>query len=257
MELQAQRRGLLDGVAALWFGIRFVAGRREIWPYAAAPALVAAVLSTTLSVLGAVLAYKAFHHYLTPHPGGGLASFLLGALALLAAALGLLLGAVLGFSLAVPLSGPALERIARAVFAELGVPLPPEDLAGTLANLISSLAATALGLLLSLGPVAVLAAVGAIFPVTLPITLPLKLGLLALLLTWDLGDHAFSCIGLRLSQRLGWIRANLGAALSFGGLASLLLCVPGLGLLILPCGVAGAARLLAFSRGSAPARTAA
>lgn len=241
--------GVIDGAAALWFGIRFVAGRRAIWPYAAVPALVAAVLSTTLSLLGAVSAYKAFHHYLTPQ-GGGLVSLLMGALALLAAALGLVIGAVLGLSLAVPLSGPALERIARAVFTELGVSLPNEDIGGFLANMISGLAATTLGLLLSLGPIAVLAAVGAIFPVVLPITLPLKLGLLALLLTWDLGDHAFACRGLRLSQRLGWMRDNLGAALSFGGLASLLLCVPGLGLLVLPCGVAGAARLVGRGRGA-------
>jgi CysZ protein len=235
--MQPPRR-IWDGPRALLFGIAFIAGRRPLWPAAAVPAAAAAVLGTGLGALGAWLGASLVLRHGPPSVAGTALTLL----AVLAGVAGFLLGLLGGISLAVPASGPALERIARAVHEELGQPSPP---GGGLRATLSSLGATLLGLAVGGAGVALLALLGLLLPPLTIVTVPLKVALISLVVVWDLTDHTFTCYGLTIRQRAAWLRANLSAALAFGWLASLLLCVPVLGLLVLPMGVAGAARLTA------------
>lgn len=234
---------LLDGPRALWFGVRFLSGRSDLWRSAAVPALVAALLGSALGVSGAAFAGRA-----VLHSGASGLGPLLWLLAIAAGAVAFALGVLLGFSLAVPLSGVALERIARAVCVELALPPPEAGAASGVSATLSSLGAALVGILVGAPLVLGLTLLGLAAPPLALVTVPLKVAVLALLVTWDLGDHVFTLYGLRLGERRAWLRAHLGAALSFGWLAGLLLCVPVLGLLCLPVGVAGAARLIAQTR---------
>lgn len=235
------RPGVLAGAGALLFGLRWLGQRRDLWPLAAVPAFLTLVLGTVGGGTGLYLGYHYTHSLLAPglHLGGFL-SFLM---ALVVALLGGLLGMVLGASLAVPLSGTALERIAMATRVHLGLPEAAEQGAGGFAH---SLLATALTWVAGLLGVGTLTLLGILMPPATVITLPLKAALLALLLTFDLGDPAFGLMGLTVGGRLGWLRAHVGAALGFGGLAAVLLCVPVLGLFVLPAAVAGVTSLVAM-----------
>jgi uncharacterized protein involved in cysteine biosynthesis len=65
------------------------------------------------------------------------------------------------------------------------------------------------------------------------------------LLAWDLLDYPLSSRGLGLAARLRWCVRNLGAVVGFGLAALVVFAIPGVGLVALPCGVAGAVRLVA------------
>ena len=65
----------------------------------------------------------------------------------------------------------------------------------------------------------------------------------ALLLAWDLLDYPLELRGMGVTARFRWCARHFGAVLGFGLAAMLFFAVPGLGLLALPCGVAGATRL--------------
>jgi CysZ protein len=159
----------------------------------------------------------------------------------IASILAMLLAAVLGFGLAQPLSGPALERIVRRAEASVGVPpWPPTSLEDdVLRSLESVLVSYALGLPL----LAVLFVAG--FVITPFVTFPLKLVVLAVLAAWDLCDYPLSIRGIPVTARVAFMRRNLGAMLGFGAGIALLSLVPCALLLVLPAGVAGAARLTA------------
>lgn len=234
--------GIVAGAGALLFGLSWLTRRRDLWHLAAAPALLMLVLGTGGGGTGLYLGYHYTQQLLAAHTGLDAGGVLVLILALLAALLAGGLGVVLGASLAVPLSGPALERIAIAMRTHLGLPEPAEQ---GLSGLAHALAATALTWAAGLFGVGALTLLGVLAPVVTPVTLPLKAALLSWLLCFDLGDPAFSMMGMSLRERLAWLRSHLGAALGFGGLSAVLLGVPVLGLLVLPAAVAGATYLIA------------
>jgi CysZ protein len=232
--------GLLRGIGAFFGGVAFVVGTPRLWSRALAPVLTALVLTTALGAIGVwqalALAHRAW--------GGGFGAALL-ALALCVAAV--LLALVVGVSLAQPLSGWALDGIVRAQQTALGLPLAVERTGPgvTLGSLASALLAVAIGVPI----VVVLTAIGWVFPPATIATLPLKVLVAGVLLAWDLLDYPLSLRGMTIGGRVRWCAAHWGAVIGFGLGAELLFAVPGLGLLALPCGVAGAARLVS---GTAP-----
>ena len=92
----------------------------------------------------------------------------------------------------------------------------------------------------------VLLLIGLVFPPAIVVTVPLKLTVGALVVAWDLLDYPFGLRGVRVRERIAFIRANFRSVLGFGACASLVLLIPGVGLLVLlPLGVAGATQLVA------------
>ncbi len=231
--------GPFRGFAAFFQGVAFVVGTPRVWSRAAVPIAMALALWVALGALGAWAALQLAHRLVHGSLGAG-------ALAVLFALPALLLALVLAMGLAQPLSGWALDAIVHEQRSALALPpLPGSQGPGpVLSSLGATLCAFAVGAPVLVG----LTVVGWLAPVALPVTVPLKVLAGALLVAWDLVDYPLALGGVRLRDRSRWFGRNLGSMLGFGLGAIAFFSVPGLGLLALPCGVAGAARLV----GAAP-----
>lgn len=227
--------GPFRGFAAFFEGVAFVVGTPRVWLRAAVPIATALALWVALGALGVWGALRLAHRMVDGSLGAGA----LGALFALPA---LLLALVLAMGLAQPLSGWALDAVVREQRAALALPpLPETHGAGpALSSLGAGLGAFAVGVPVIVG----LTLVGWLAPVALPVTVPLKVVVGSLLVAWDLVDYPLALSGVRLRDRLRWFARHAGSMLGFGLAAVAFFSVPGFGLLALPCGVAGAARLV-------------
>ncbi|MCC6553924.1 MAG: EI24 domain-containing protein [Polyangiaceae bacterium] len=232
------RPGFGAGVRALFSGFGFVLSTPGVWPLALVPVAIAAALTSALGA-AAVAHVPSKVHALLGARGGGLLGDVLG---VVATAIAMLLAALLALALSQPLSGPALERIVRRAEAKLGAPAwPPTSLvADVLRSLESILVSFAFGLPL----LAILLLIGVAFPPAAVVTTPLKLAVTAVLIAWDLCDYPLSIRGIPISARVAFMRRNAAAMLGFGFGLALLGLIPCLLVLVLPAGVAGAARLI-------------
>jgi CysZ protein len=109
---------------------------------------------------------------------------------------------------------------------------------------LGSLGSAMLGLAVGVPLIALLTIAAWLFPPSAFVTVPLKVVVAAVVLAWDLLDYPFALRKGGVVTRLKWCAQNLGALLGFGLAALLLFAVPGVGLIALPCGVAGAVRLV-------------
>lgn len=236
LALAPTRPGFFDGTRALFGGFAFLVRTPATWPLALVPVMVAGVVGTLVFALGAALVFP----YVAAHLGPR--SHLLAALVnILAGVLMAVIAALLGLGLAQPLSGPALNRIVRRVEASLGAPAWPDTSA--LTDVGRAFASIAVGYSFGLPLLALLALVSLFFPPATVVTFPLKLVVLALLIAWDLLDYPLSIHGLPVARRVAFVVRNARALLGFGFGLALLSLIPFVGLLALPAGVAGAARL--------------
>ena len=234
------RGGFLGGIGAFAGGIGFVVGTPSLWPLAIVPVVLALTLSSVLAALGIWGATALSDAIVGPAAGalGVIASwvitFALGLMAILTALL-------VGFSLAQPLSGFALDAIAQRQARALGA---PERAPAAGSAFLRSLRVTFAALAIALPLLGVLTIITIVFPPAAVVTIPLKLAVSALTFAWDLLDYPLGQYGFGVRDRLRWIRAHFGAVLGFGLAGSIVLLVPGLGLLMLPMGVAGASGLV-------------
>lgn len=241
--------GFGRGFAAPFGAARSLLGTPRAWPLALVPAIVFVVLEGAV-VLGA-------WHYVKPWvnerlAGGGswqatgavVASWLS---VVLITGLGWLLSA----QLAPALSAPALERIVAIVERELGAPERRE--LGFFAELACGLRATLLSLAVTLPLIIGLTLLELVASPVAVVTTPLKLAIGALGVAWSLFDYPLTLRGMRLRERLAFLRRHFAAVFGFGVAFSLLFWVPCFGVLMLPLGVAGATRLyweIAFNSAS-------
>lgn len=249
----APPRGVWGGIATFFSGLGFVVTRPRVWPWALVPVLVALVLTVLFTVLGISFGVDAFEAWGTaPADGGTLWPVLHGA-AVIAIYLGAIaISLVLGLVLAQPLSGPALDRIVHLQERELGgVTYPDTPFWSAVGR---SIAVTAATLVVGAPLLLAITVVDALVPPAVVITWPLKLCISALLATWNFVDYPFALRGAGIDQRFAWCKRHAGACLGFGLVAALLALVPLIGLLVLPVGVAGAARLVNLTEGDAASR---
>jgi CysZ protein len=217
--------GLLTGAGAFFQGMAFVVSTPRVWLRALVPMVTSLVLFAGLVALG-LLGATALTH---------------GVLVVLLAIPVVILSLLLALALAQPLSGWALDGIVREQRQELGLPRLAHPAKGVL---LSSLGAALLATAIGLPVLALLTLVGWLFPPAVFVTFPLKVLVGALMIAWDLVDYPLALHGVRLGDRFRWAGRNFFAFLGFGLSATLFFAVPGLGLLALPCGVAGATRLI-------------
>jgi CysZ protein len=206
-----------------------------VWSRAAVPVAVALALFAAFGALGVLGALRLAHHVVR-------ASFGAGALAVLFALPALLLALALALALAQPLSGWALDGIVREQRRDRGLPELSEE--ASRGAIVSSFAAALGALALGVPIFAVLTVVAWVAPPAALVTVPLKIVVGALLVAWDLLDYPLALRGFPVRERLRFCAQNFCAILGFGLTATLFFAVPGIGLLALPCGVAGAARLV-------------
>jgi CysZ protein len=236
-----KRIGLFGGMGALFESIGFVVTTPAVWPYAIVPVIVGFVLVGGCAALG-IWGAIAFADHLLVGSTGALAAIGAWLLKIFLGALAVLLGAVVAMALAQPLSGFALERIARIQEKRLGGRDWPDE--PFFRGLARSVAVTFTGLLFGLPILALLFVITLLVPPASVITLPLKFVVTALMIAWDFLDYPLSVRGMSVGQRLRFVGAHFWAILGFGLASGMLLLVPGVGLLLLPIGVAGAARLV-------------
>ncbi len=243
------KAGFTAGLKAPFQGVRFLARRPDLWLLSMVPATIAVVVAALLA--SASVAWLP-----------GLASRLVGPAstwygnlgATIAAVgltvLGVLLSVALALLLAQPLSGPALERLARAVELDMGA--PPRPVVPIWREIGRSAIGSLLGLCAGLPVLAVLTVVSLVFPVTAWVTFPLQILVSGLMVTWDLMDYPFTVRGWSLRHRLAWLRNHLPAVVGFGLSLGVLLLVPCVHVLLLPAGTAGATWLYCTSRSTPP-----
>jgi CysZ protein len=233
--------GVDAGLMAALKGIQFVVMTPALWPWALMPAVLLILLTCGLGGIG----WWGAGHATVGLAGApeGLAGQVGAWLLYLALVLaGLLVALLLALALAQPLSGFALEKIVLAQQRQLTGQAIAEVSLWT-ATLVSASAAF-VTLTVSVGVLVPLFFVDFFFPPATLVTIPLRFLLGGWLLAWNFIDYPLSLRGHGLRYRLSWSSRHFAAFTSFGLFWSLLLVVPGLYLLVLPFGVAGATHLV-------------
>lgn len=233
--------GITASLRAFVGGIGFVLLTPSIWPWALVPGAIMLLLLCGVTGFGwwgaAELLAGAFGS--ERHFWGAigywtsmiLSAFLVFLVALLAA-----------LTLAQPLAGFALERIAHAQEFQLTgnrrAALP--YFAALWLNLRTVAVSVALG-----GPALILLfAVNLIYPPVAMVTVPLKFLVCSWILAWDFLDYPLGLRELGVRARIRWVARHFGAYTTFGALWTTICVVPGIALFVLPIGVAGATRLV-------------
>jgi CysZ protein len=232
--------GFFAGVRALFGGIGFIVSRPSVWGWAMIPVVVATALfggSATLAIWGGNRLSEMIIS------GDSTASSIgMWALRVLFWIIGLIVGFVIAFSLAQPISGFALEALARRQEQALGGRTWPDQpfLKGVGRSLRVSLTALAIGLPI----LGILALITFFFPPAGVVTVPLKFIVTGLLAAYDFLDYPLSVRGMDVRDRLAFMKEEIWAVLGFGLSIAAILLIPGVGLLLLPIGVAGATRMV-------------
>jgi CysZ protein len=239
--------GMVRGLRAFLGGIGFICTTPAVWGYAAVPlAMMVIVLLafTGLGVWGATEVSGAWlgHDAGFWHETGSW--LVIGVLSVLS----LLVALIIALVLAQPLSGLALERIVQAQEqALLGVRSPSPQFLASLRDSLSVALVTLIAGCVLFGP---LLAISFLFPPTIVVTGPLKLLVSGWLLAWNFVDYPLTLRQRGMAERMHWVGRHFAAFTTFGLAWTLLLVVPGMVLLILPMGVAGATRLVVEAEGS-------
>jgi CysZ protein len=231
----------LGAIDAFFGGIGFIVTTPAIWPLAMVPAVVLTVLLTGLTALGV-------------WGGTELSAALIGTereiwgsigywiLTVFFALIAFLIALVLALALAEPLSAFALERISGAQQRAL-TGFAPES-PSLLAAMSVSLGCVSFALVLGGLALVALILVSFIFPPAAVVTIPLKVLVCSWMVAWNLLDYPLSLRGIGLSARLKWVGRHFGAFTLFGFLWTMVAVVPGIILVLLPMGVAGATRMV-------------
>jgi CysZ protein len=231
----------LDGLRAFGSGVSFIVTTPRVWIFAFVPAVMLLLVLVVVSVL---LTWGGLHAQtaLLGEPQstwGRVLGWILSAFLVL---ISLLLSLLVALTIAQPLSCFALEAISHAQEKELTGKAPPT--ASKLASMISTAKAVALALAVGIPILTILFLVNFFFPPAAIVTVPLKFLVCSWLLAWDFIDYPMGLRGMSLRARLGWVARNLDAFSAFGMAWALLVFIPGVVLLVLPMGVAGATRML-------------
>jgi CysZ protein len=233
--------GVGDGLAAFFAGIGFVITTPGVWLYALVPVTLLLVLACGGCVGGGIGAWETAFHIVGEEAGtwgkvgGWLLTVLLG---LLFIALGLLAS----LALAQPLSGFALDAIVHAQERALTGRAFPK--APFLVCAWNALRVALLSFALAAPLLVLLFLIGLIFPPAAVVTVPLKFLVCGWMLAWDFFDYPLTMRRLGMGERIEWMGRHFLAFTAFGLAWALVIVVPGVVLLLLPMGVAGATQMV-------------
>jgi CysZ protein len=233
--------GIMAALRAFVGGIGFVLTTPSVWPWAAVPAAIMLALLCGVTGLGwwgaAELLANLFG---SERDTWGAIGYWLSLMA--AGAIVLLIAMLAALTLAQPLAGFALERIAHAQEYELTGYRRPS--LSYFASLCLNLRTVAFAVIVGGTALALLLAVNLVYPPAAVVTVPLKFLVCSWILAWDFIDYPLGLRGLGVRARLRWTIRHFGAFTGFGALWAVVCFVPGIALVLLPMGVAGATRLL-------------
>ncbi len=230
-----------DGIRCLFSGLWWMVTTPAAWPLALVPMILGILMTAVLSAIsiGFVPGWVADAIGPTSSTVAGVGTMLLQVVGTI---LAVLASALIGFALAQPLSGPAMEGIVRRKEAEFGAPTRPTASIGI--EIYRSLQSLAVSYMFGIPAIIVLFGLSLIVPYAAFVLLPLKLLVAAFTIAWDLCDYPLSVRGLRMSTRAGTVWRHRGAVLGFSIGLALAALVPCVLFLLLPGGVAGATKLM-------------
>lgn len=232
---------LLSGLEAFGSGIGFVLITPRVWPYAMVPVAMLLLLTCGLTGL-AIWGSHYFGNWLIRPDVGTWGEIGRWTLMIVLDLVGMVVALIVALSLAQPLSGFALESVSHAQEAALMGNAAPKT--SFFASLVSTTKAVLVALLIGGTLLAILFLISFFFPPAAVVTVPLKVLVCGWMLAWDFIDYPLAMRGVGLEERFAWVGRNFGAFTLFGVLWALMLVVPGMQLVILPMGVAGATRLV-------------
>ncbi|HTU22790.1 MAG TPA: EI24 domain-containing protein [Gemmataceae bacterium] len=235
------RLTLISGLEAFSSGIGFVVITPRVWGYALVPVAMLLLLSCGLTGLAIWGSHHLSSWLVGPNPGAwGQIGYW--SLVIALAVVGVIVAMLVALSLAQPLSAFALESVSHAQETALMGSAAPKT--SFFASLVSTAKAVAVALLIGGTLLAILFLISFFFPPAAVVTVPLKVLVCGWMLAWDFIDYPLAMRGVGLEGRFAWVGRNFVAFTLFGVLWALLLVVPGMQLVILPMGVAGATRLV-------------
>jgi CysZ protein len=234
--------GFFAGIKAFFGGIGFVVSRPSVWGWALIPVAVATLLFGGFLALAIWGGSELAQRIVDPTSSSALATAGSWAIKILLWLVGAIVAFVVAISLAQPLSGFALDAIARRQELALGGRTWPDQPA--IASALRSLRVSLTALAVSLPILAFLAVVTLFVPPASIVTVPLKFLVTGLTIAYDFIDYPIGLRGGGVSDRAAFMRHNFWAVLGFGVAAAGVLLIPGVGLFLLPFGVAGATRLV-------------
>lgn len=245
MQVSAPKRaalGFFAGVKALFGGLGFVVTTPSAWPWASVPVFVASTLFFGIATVTVWGGHELAHRMLWDQGDGTWTMVGIWALRVLFYVLGVLLAFVVAMTLAQPISGFALERLARKQEIALNGRTWPDQ--PFVASTFRSLRVSVTALVIGLPILGLLALITFLAPPAGVVTIPLKFIVTGVLAVYDLVDYPLSLRGLGVRARVQFIKDEWWACFGFGCAVAALLLIPGFGLFLLPFGVAGATRLV-------------
>jgi len=153
-----------------------------------------------------------------------------------------LIALVLALALAEPLSAFALERISTMQERAL-TGFAPES-PSLIGAMWLSLCCVSFSIVLGGLALVTLFLINFFFPPAVVVTVPLKVLVCSWMLAWNFLDYPLGLRGMGLLARLEWVRQHFGAFTLFGFLWAMIAVVPGIVLVLLPMGVAGATQMV-------------
>lgn len=233
--------GISSALKAFAGGIGFVLTTPTVWPWATVPAAIMLMLMCGVTGLGWWGAAELLASLFGPQRDtwGAIGYWVL---MIIAGVVVLLLAMLAALTLAQPLAGFALEKIAHAQEYKLtGFRRPSMSY---FASLWLNLRTVTFAVVLGGSALALLFAVNLFYPPAAIVTVPLKFLVCSWIFAWDFIDYPLGLRGLGVRARLRWVFRHFGAFTVFGALWAAICVVPGIALVLLPMGVAGATRLL-------------
>ena len=236
-----QKPGPWRGLASLFGGFGFLLRSPGAWPVAMVPFVVLVVMWVLFGWASVAWLPGFIEGWVEPESTAATVGTV--TLQILVTMLAVVAAGLLSFSLAQPLSGPALEHLVRLQERDLGLGERPQT--NFFVDIGRSLQSLLVGYALGLPPLLVLFVVDILFPPAMVVTVPLKLLVTSYVIAWDLCDYPLTVQGLKVGERVRIVARHWSAVLGFSFALALASLVPCLLFLFLPGGVAGAARLVA------------
>lgn len=241
MSHQRSRLTTIGALDAFFGGIIFILTTPRMWPLAVVPAAILTILLIGLTVAGVWGAAES-SALLFGHDRGMWGEIGYWILTVFLALISLLIALLLALALAEPLSAFALERISAA--QERALTGCATESPSLLAALWLSLWCISFGLILGGLALFALFLVEFLFPPAAVVTVPLKVLVCSWMVAWNLLDYPLGLRGMGLLARLKWVVQYFGPFTLFGFLWAMVAVVPGIILVLLPMGVAGATRMV-------------
>jgi CysZ protein len=233
--------GTIDGLKAFLGGIGFIVITPSVWLYSLVPVVMFLIVMAVFSTLG-IWGVEQLRRVLVDessstwaHVGSWVLWFVLLVLVMFS-------GVILALVTAQPLSGFALERIAHVQERKLTGETRPRP--NFFVSLWSTTKVVMVALSVGIPIFTAFFIIDLAFPPATVVTVPLRVLVSGWLLAWDFVDYPLGLRGLGLGARFRWVGRNFEAFTTFGLLWALIIFVPGVVLLLLPMGVAGATRLV-------------